>query len=135
MKFYNPKDEDFKEVLSYINPDKFLKRMLKTNELNKITENYGEDVYNLCHNSVAYILTQLQNTYFIYQIKIAKGTFHNKDHSWIIAGEYFIDLTLAQFIKCPRLAITKKQEVEGYGINSIESPEVYINKLKTEYNI
>ena len=130
MKFYNPKDEEFKNFIKHINPDKFLKRMLRTDDLDKITNNYGSDVYGLCNNAVAYILSQLKNTFYIYEIKIAKGTFHNKDHSWIIVGDYFIDLTLAQFIECPRLAITKEKKVRGYEIYSIQNHIDYINDLK-----
>ena len=42
-------------------------------------------------------------------LKIVRGEFNGKDHTWIQIDDYYVDLTLAQFepSKAPRLAVVK----------------------------
>ena len=129
MKFYNPKDKEFNEVLKLIKPKNFLKKMVSLKMIEEETKDYGSDVYNLCNNAVAWILSQLRNTYYIYEVNIAQGDFEGRDHSWIIVGDYYLDLTLAQFIKSPKLAITKRKEVRGYNVYTIKNPIEYAESL------
>lgn len=113
LKFYKPRD--FKMVLKKINPDKFLEDMLKVGELGFISENYSDDCFHLCRNSVAWIIKQLLHEYYVYDIKIIEGYFDHKDHCWIQLGDYYIDMTLAQFANnCPKIAITLAGENEYY---------------------
>jgi hypothetical protein len=124
INFLSPKEiPDFTKFCKYLDTRKMLKDLQEIGELKTITADYGNDVYNLCHNSVGWIIKQLAKTHYIYEIKVATGRFQNKDHSWLIVGNYNVDLTLAQFINCcPELAITSIEDKIGYEADSILDP-------------
>lgn len=120
MEFCPPPD-DFKEFLDKINPDTFLQEMLNLGQIKRITGNYSADCYHLCKNAVAWVLSQLKELWFIEEFVLIDGYFDHREHSWIQIGDYYLDMTLAQFIQgCPKIAITT---IEG---NTFYNPcEVY----------
>lgn len=61
----------------------------------------------LLHGYPVYLSVQNMLTIYIYE-----GFFQNQHHSWIEFKDYFIDITLAQFIKdAPKISVLKKQDV------------------------
>jgi hypothetical protein len=135
MKFYSPKGPTLRSLCNKINPDEFIESMVKIGQIDKRTEDYGSDVYKLCHNSVAWILKQLKPTFYFFEVEIIVGSFEGKDHSWVKAGNYYIDLTLAQFIDCPKLAVSKAGEIQGYEPKEILSTSDYLSILFKENNL
>ena len=126
---------DIEEELSYlINPDDFVKEMLALGEIETLSNVYGDNVYSLCRNSVAWILNKLIGTAYIYDIEIIEGTFKNKDHAWIKIGNYYVDLTLAQFIDAPKFAVTLIKDSEKIGYKSYETfnPVDWINQVEID---
>lgn len=125
------------ELGHLINPDNFVSRMKEIGELEEITGNYSDDVYKLCRNSVAWIIIQIKNNCPIYleEIKVVEGTFFGKDHSWIQIGDYFVDLTLAQFIESPKLAICESKIgiSGGYNVDEIFSIDEWISAGYVDY--
>ncbi len=122
MKFENIKDEEFLEVLNIISPDNFLKHMVKVGELQKITDDYCSDCYSLCRNSISFVIKCLMHTIYEFSFKIVEGTFNGKDHAWIEIGDYYVDLTLKQFVfNAPKIAVTLKNSANGYEVEEIMS--------------
>ncbi len=134
MRFHQPKDSDFKRVLSILDPDAFLKDMVKRGMLDKITGKYNDDVYDLCNNAVSWALLALKDTPYLYQVEIVKGTFQGRDHAWLKVGCYYLDLTLAQFIDCPRVAVMRIEEVNKPGLYQEDETfpfDLWIRELQT----
>jgi hypothetical protein len=111
-KFVIPKD--FNRLVSMINPDSFIADMISIGELRGTKGNYSDDCRFLCNNAVAWILGKLSRTIYIYEIKVVEGHFVDWEHTWIEAGDYYLDLCLAQFEQCPKIAISRIGEVKGY---------------------
>lgn len=100
--------DDFEEFLSELSPDEFIKDMESVGELNYVTGDYSIDCSKLCRNSVAWVFKKLMNTFYIFEFEIIEGYFNRLDHCWIKVGNYYLDLTLSQFIEdAPKIAITK----------------------------
>jgi len=112
MKYRIP--QEFKRVVSLINPDKFVADMADIGEINNISGNYSNDVRFLCNNAIVWILKQLINSSYVYQIEVVEGYFDSYEHAWIKAGNYYLDITLAQFVDCPNIVISKIGEIKGY---------------------
>lgn len=112
MEFEKPKDEDFKKFISLLNPTEFIQDMWQRGELEHTSKVYGENCYRLCNNAIAWCIEKLIDTPYIYQIKVVEGEFKGEDHTWFKVGEYYVDLTLAQFVDdAPEIAITKISKV------------------------
>lgn len=123
--------EDFEDLVKKLNPNKFLKDMIDCKELDEITNNYSYDCCQLCHNSIAWALKQLHGSLYFYSIEVAYGRFVFGEHSWLKLGDYYIDLTLAQFRnEAPKIAITLVTEgiENGYRPSSITSADEWIKE-------
>jgi len=111
---YIKKDFDFK-----INPSHFL-RWLKAEGEEVIRGNYKLSVSSMCEYSCLYIAMMLSDKQLQSRPKIYSGNFGFFDHYWIgyvfDGQEYFIDLTLMQFVDdAPKLAISLPiNEKTGY---------------------
>lgn len=132
------KDSQIEEELGeFINPDDFVNRMKELGQIDNISGDYSSDIYKLCRNSVAWFIIQIRNNCPIYleEIQIAEGTFMGKDHSWIQIGDYFVDLTLSQFIDSPKLAICKSKigKRGGYCPDEILSIDEWISGGYMDY--
>lgn len=93
------------ELIDIINPDNFVKEMLKIGEIDKIEKEYSSNVYRLCRNSIAWVIGQLRATPYIYDLLIIEGCFKGKDHAWMQFGDYYFDITVNQFIDSPKFAV------------------------------
>jgi hypothetical protein len=131
MKYFKSQEiEDFKKLGELLNPIKFLKDMKKLGELDEITKNYSYDCCQLCHNAIAWGLKQLKDTLYFYEIEVCYGKVGYGEHSWFKLGDYYIDLTLAQFVRtAPKLAITLIKDNDVYKPSFIVSSSEWI---KTE---
>lgn len=116
MKYYQP--ADFEKLYELIQPDVFVQDMQDIDLIDSISGNYSNDCYNLCRNAVAYILKQFnmddstESFLFLHSFTAINGSFGGKSHSWLALGDYYIDLTLAQFApNSPHLAVTLRKEV------------------------
>ena len=103
------------ELYSFLNPQEFLKEMKKIGELKRISNNYGNDVYKLCRNSIAWAIKRLQNSFYLYEIEFVEGTFRGNDHAWMKVGNYYLDLTISQFINAPEFAVCEISEGKKFG--------------------
>jgi len=135
MKFYSPKGPSLKSICNKLKPECFLQDMLDRGMIEEITDDYSSDVYHLCNNAVAWMLLQLASTYYYYEVVVVKGSFNGKDHSWLKVGNFIFDLTLAQFIECPRLAITKTSDDIGYEPYAEMTVDEYKLHLFAENNL
>lgn len=108
------------EVGAILDPDDFLSVMVDTEELEEVHEDYGTNVYKLCRNSVGWAIIKLNPTSYIYELTVIEGTFQGKDHAWLAFGDYYVDFTLAQFIKCPRMAVIHKTKALALGYKPME---------------
>lgn len=93
------------ELGEYLNPDSMVRDLMWWGELDEIEEDYGSNVYKLCRNAVAWTIKKLMPTQYIYDLKVVEGEFRGMDHCWMMVGDYYVDLTLAQFIKCPKFSV------------------------------
>jgi hypothetical protein len=78
-------------------------------EEQEITGNYSVDVSSMCEYACLYVGMLFHDS--PHQFNMYYGKFGFFEHFWLgyvhEGKEYFVDLTLAQFTKAPRLAITK----------------------------
>lgn len=116
MKYYQP--TDFEKLYELIRPNVFIQDMKDIELIKDISGNYADDCYNLCRNAVAYTLKQFniddstESLLFLHSFTVINGSFGGSSHSWLAVGDYFIDLTLSQFVSnAPHLAITLRDEV------------------------
>lgn len=99
------------------NTQNFKNYMLNSNLAKKLElsaeQQYEEFCEGLCENSVSWMIYQLLlNDYSIENVYVNEGCFDNQHHFWVRMDDYYIDLTLCQFLtNCPDLAITKVSEV------------------------
>lgn len=129
LKFSEP--NDLLEIKELANVDDFLEEMKSVGEIDEITGNYGEDVYRLCNNAVAWMLMRLHGSLYFFNLEIARGTFQGKDHTWIVIGDYYVDPTLAQFIQdAPRIAFICNEDADGYYIDERVDPYEFAKQVK-----
>lgn len=102
-----------------ISSKKFVDWLVKAKECKESEKNnpYHVIVSNMCEYSCLYIAGLLENKKLKGELKICYGEFSCWEHYWIsykLKGvEYFIDLTLAQFIPlADSLSITKAEEAQ-----------------------
>jgi len=117
MNFY----EEVGDLRKLLNPDKFKSYMLESplgQIFNIKDEPYELFCENMCENAVSWILfTLLSADYSLDNIIVHEGSFNNYHHIWASIDDYYVDLTLPQFLyDCPDLSITKKDEVEKDGL-------------------
>lgn len=111
------------EIGKYLSPTKFVKKMFELGEIDEIKKDYSQNVDKLCRNAVAWVAGNLANTWYIYEMNVVEGAFKGKDHCWIEFGDYFVDLTLAQFVDCPKVAIIHKNMAVDFGYEPYEKYE------------
>ena len=113
---YENVELDFK-----LDPAHFLKWLEA--EQQDITGDYVQDVSSMCEYSCLYTAMMLAEAKLESVPTIYYGNFGFWEHYWIgyiwKGQEYFVDLTLAQFVKtAPKLAISKAiNELDGYSHN------------------
>ena len=121
-----------------IDPDKFME-WLSHEEEDDLTGDYRYDCSSMCEYSCLYISMLLYHKELKGDMRIYSGYFGFWEHYWIgyvIDGvEYFIDLTLKQFISdAPKLAISKRSNTKkGYSFyeNIIPTPiKKYVESKK-----
>lgn len=132
---YMEKEFDFE-----INPDHFHRWLIENMDKDKIvlSGDYTMDVGNACEYSCLYIAMMNYGRKLKGQLLIHCGNFGFWGHYWMgyrIDGvEYYIDLTLQQFIKtAPKLAVSKAfLHKNGYNKISIggEAISTYIKRQK-----
>ena len=127
--------EDFKKIANIINPDSFVADMFKIGEIKKISKNYSDNVSLLCNNAIAWIIGKLKETSYIYEVEIIEGHFNNWGHTWIRAGDYYLDITLAQFLDCPKLVVSKIGSIKGYKQERVYDPFKWAKKTCKEMGI
>lgn len=92
-----------------INPNSFIEWLKMEGQ--EISGVYKHDVTSMCEYSCLYISMLLYDIELPGDMYVYYGKFGMFEHYWICykvdGEEYFIDLTLNQFVSCPRLAITK----------------------------
>ena len=64
--------------------------------------------------AIAWIIGKIKDSIYIYEIEVVEGYFGIWEHTWIKAGDYYLDITLAQFIDCPKIVVSKIGEIDGY---------------------
>lgn len=119
-------NSDIEEELSEIlNPSLFLQEMKEWGTLEEICDDYSSNVYNLCMNSVAWIIKQLLHSFYIYDLTVVEGEFRGKHHCWIEIGDCYLDLTISQFIpEAPKFAVISIEDAKTIGYYPIEKHEV-----------
>ena len=91
-----------------IDPQSFLDFLAKQGE--DITGNYSIDVCSMCEYSCCWIISESIKQGFT-DLCVCSGNYGYGEHFWISYKDWFIDLTLAQFIpNAPKLSITKRSE-------------------------
>lgn len=145
---YHKPENIHKDLASILDPKKFLTRMIEIGELDKISDNYSKDCFMLCNCSVAWAISQLMKHPKIFKnIQIVEGSFKRNvggaflssgEHWWLLYKDstksFYIDLTLAQFIKkAPQLAIVDAIDSDlSYTTYETYSPNEYVKKLQRE---
>jgi len=109
------------DVIMAFDPKGFMERMKEIGMIGK-ERGYAHDCYNLCRNATAHVIAELkkmdtiESYLFLEEMVIADGSFGFRPHTWIVLGDYYIDLTLKQFMEeAPELAITLKEESGTFG--------------------
>jgi len=104
-----------------LDPDHFIKWLAAEGE--ELTGDYQHDVSRMCEYSCLYIAMMLSNMELESTPMLYYGNFGFWEHYWIgyiwKGQEYFVDLTLSQFIKtAPKLAVSKAiNELDGYSFD------------------
>ena len=128
LDFINPK-LDFE-----INPAKFMEWLKEEDE--EVTGDYRMDCASMCEYGSLYILMLLSKKKLKGVLKIVSGNFGFWDHYWISytykGVEYFIDLTLKQFMDdAPKLAISlAKENPTGYSNVYYMSMKEYLDEKR-----
>lgn len=113
MKFYRAKTlfgASIVEIIG-ITPEAFIKDMVKYGVLKEVSGNYSDDCYDLCRNAVTWLAARLVKSGVVEEadLTIHDGNFYGRRHCWVEMGDFFLDLTLAQFSKtAPQFSIVKK---------------------------
>lgn len=130
MKYVHPK-LDF-----IIDPNKFMNWLELEGE--EITGDYKVDCASMCEYGSLYILMLLRDKKLKGNLKMVSGNFGFWGHYWISyvynGEEYFIDLTLKQFVEnAPKLAISKANIVNnGYRNLYYMDVEEYLTNIRAE---
>lgn len=136
--------EDCGELSEILNPFKFKDFMLNTPiaEIIELTKehSYEDFCVDLCENAVSWSILQfLQNDYSLDNIFVHEGTFNNYHHCWLSVDDYYVDLTLLQFlVDVPELSITKNNEVECFRCDNIDGENkesLYHTQIKTNARV
>ena len=112
-----------------INPDKFIQWLKTTGE--DVVGDYKMDVSSMCEYACLYVAKILKNKKLKGKLFIYCGSFGFWEHYWIgyifNNQEYFIDLTLKQFISyAPKLAISKaSKNKNGYSYKDTYKEDLY----------
>lgn len=115
MKF-KPAPRDLKShVLKYLDSQEFIYYMQSKGEIKTPGSSYGETVSDLCNNAVGFCFLKLRDTLAVHSCEAVVGTFGGKDHAWLKFGEYYIDMTLAQFIEAPEIVTINETDAAKLG--------------------
>lgn len=116
-----------------IDPDHFIEWLKIEEEIGD--ESYSESVGNMCEYSCLYIAMLLHDKDLEGDMVVYYGKFGFWDHFWIgytyKSQEYFIDLTLQQFVKdAPKLAISLPSNKRGKGYSFLSDGQPIDEYLK-----
>lgn len=129
--YVSPKFENIKFDFT-LDPKQFIDWLREIGE--DITGNYSADVTSMCEHGCMYIAKVLKGKKLKGKLLIHYGHFGFWEHYWVgyiwKGQEYFVDLTLKQFIPdAPELAISKASNHKN-GYNGGEGEDLYEYFLK-----
>lgn len=108
MKFFNPVKIFGSGLSKKIAPKEFLKTCVKHNMIDSITDDYGNDIYSLCRNASTWLIFHIND---FCDATVIDGLFNGRPHTWVRMGDYYLDLTLAQFGDYPAFSIISVHDV------------------------
>lgn len=100
-----------------------LNTLLNHELINEITEDYSQDITDMCNNCTLILSAHLKQFIEIDKIIVCEGVFNMMgNHTWIKIDDTIFDLTLAQFIpNAPKLAVLKEnnyyQQIRQFTLN------------------
>ena len=106
--------EDTQMVTDYFDTTLMLERFEQLGVLDQeLSEDYGENVTNMCNLATAYMGMWLMNTYGV-ELKVHEGVFNMMgNHTWMSISDFIIDPTLAQFMPtAPEIAFVSHDAPE-----------------------
>lgn len=112
-----------KELISLISKDGFLEYLVKYNIKEVEGKKYSDVVYNACRYGVLYGFYAIANKdkNLLKYVRVVNGVCRWRQHCWLMIGDYYIDVTIAQFDdKYPEILAIKKENAKEYDLNSIE---------------
>lgn len=113
IKWINPNRVLGKTIGSCFKPAEMLKDFVKHGLLEEITDNYSSDVYMLCRNGATWLGAHMAN--MCMEVQIVEGTFMGDSHCWVVFGDYYFDMTIAQSDPTyPQFACCLIKDAEGY---------------------
>lgn len=126
MLFQEPRKLEFldKPFDFQLNPDHFIKWLQAEGE--DVVGDYRIDVGSMCEYACLYVAMMLHNIDLRGEFRILYGQFVGWSHYWLLYSvdgeDYFIDLTLKQFIDdAPKVAVTRPMDgSDGYRVFSDE---------------
>ena len=119
MEFVNPLALD-RTISQILSPDDFIQEMKAKHIINKPKDTYGKTVKGLCRISTTWMIQRLKRWGLDTHAIVAEGYYRGRPTCWLIFGDHFFDLTLAQFVEnAPQLSIMKRENGEKAHIYSI----------------
>ena len=115
-------DDDTEMIKMGFSTDMMLGEFLRVGLIDSISDDYGENVYDMCNNTTAMFGTHLIRVYgnMVETLQVQEGVFGMiGNHTWLLLEDTIIDLSLAQFIKAPKIAFCLKETPEYQAVRTI----------------
>lgn len=114
IKWVSPSRVLGKCLASMLQPEEMLKDFLRFDLINQITDNYASDVYMMCRNGATWLGAKM-NQIAPGEIEVIEGTFLGDSHCWVVCGDYYFDMTIAQSDSSyPKFAVVHIKNAVGY---------------------
>ena len=94
------KNNDTKMITNLFDVDDMLLRFQEVGLIDSISNDYGENISDMCNNTTMYFGSFLMNVFglMVKNLIVHEGVFNMQgNHTWLQLDNYIIDVSLAQF--------------------------------------
>lgn len=112
-----------KEIISLFSKEDFFEYLTKYNLREVEGREYSDIVHNACRYGVLYSFYAVarKDKRLLKYIRAVNGRCCGRQHCCIMVGDYYVDLTIAQFdSNYPEVLVIKKKKAKEYDLNFTE---------------
>lgn len=108
-----------KEIISLFSKDSFFEYLTKYNIREVKGRNYSDIVKDACRYGIMYMFyaISLKDRELLKYVRVVEGRCHGIWHCYLMVGDYYVDVTIAQFnSNYPEVLVIKKEKAEDYSL-------------------